>query len=154
MCGLSAKFKGFRLAGSPTVDTGRGGLLIPASILIADDDPNILRALSFLMQREGHDVRTATDGRETLAAVAEKLPDVLLLDLMMPHGNGYEVCQALRASPTYKDVRIVMLTARGGEADQSQGLSAGADAYVTKPFATGDVVDCVAAVLARRRTAP
>jgi DNA-binding response OmpR family regulator len=129
-------------------------LLIPASILIADDDPNILRALSFLMQREGHDVRTATDGREALAAVAEKLPDVLLLDLMMPHGNGYEVCQALRASPTYKDVRIVMLTARGGEADQSQGLSAGADAYVTKPFATGDVVDCVAAVLARRRTAP
>jgi DNA-binding response OmpR family regulator len=128
-------------------------LLIPSSILIADDDPNILRALSFLMQREGHDVRTATDGRETLAAVAEKLPDVLLLDLMMPHGNGYEVCQALRASPTYKDVRIVMLTARGGEADQSQGLSAGADAYVTKPFATGDVVDCVAAVLARRRTA-
>jgi DNA-binding response OmpR family regulator len=128
-------------------------LLIPASILIADDDPNILRALSFLMQREGHDVRTATDGRETLAAVAEKLPDVLLLDLMMPHGNGYEVCQALRSSPTYKDVRIVMLTARGGEADQSQGLSAGADAYVTKPFATGDVVDCVAAVLARRRTA-
>jgi DNA-binding response OmpR family regulator len=128
-------------------------LLIPASILIADDDPNILRALSFLMQREGHDVRTATDGREALAAVAEKLPDVLLLDLMMPHGNGYEVCQALRSSPTYKDVRIVMLTARGGEADQSQGLSAGADAYVTKPFATGDVVDCVAAVLARRRTA-
>jgi DNA-binding response OmpR family regulator len=128
-------------------------LLIPASILIADDDPNILRALSFLMQREGHDVRTAPDGRETLAAVAEKLPDVLLLDLMMPHGNGYEVCQALRSSPTYKDVRIVMLTARGGEADQSQGLSAGADAYVTKPFATGDVVDCVAAVLARRRTA-
>jgi DNA-binding response OmpR family regulator len=128
-------------------------LLIPASILIADDDPNILRALSFLMQREGHDVRTATDGRETLAAVAEKLPDVLLLDLMMPHGNGYEVCQALRGSPTYKNVRIVMLTARGGEADQSQGLSAGADAYVTKPFATGDVVDCVAAVLARRRTA-
>jgi DNA-binding response OmpR family regulator len=128
-------------------------LLIPSSILIADDDPNILRALSFLMQREGHDVRTATDGRETLAAVAEKLPDVLLLDLMMPHGNGYEVCQALRGSPTYKNVRIVMLTARGGEADQSQGLSAGADAYVTKPFATGDVVDCVAAVLARRRTA-
>jgi len=96
-------------------------------------------------------VRTATDGRETLAAVAEQPPDVLLLDLMMPHGNGYEVCQTLRASPAYDDVRIVMLTARGGEADQSKGLAAGADAYVTKPFAIREVVDCVSAVLARGR---
>lgn len=94
-------------------------------------------------------MRTATDGRETLAAVAELPPDVLLLDLMMPHGNGYEVCQALRASAAYNNVRIVMLTARGGEADQSKGLSAGADAYVTKPFAISDVVDCVTAVLAK-----
>jgi DNA-binding response OmpR family regulator len=103
------------------------------------------------MQREGHDVRTATDGRETLAAVAEQPPDVLLLDLMMPHGNGYEVCQALRASPTYDRIRIVMLTARGGETDRSKGIAAGADAYVTKPFAISDVVDCVTAVLARPR---
>lgn len=104
------------------------------------------------MQREGHDVRTATDGRQTLAAIAEMPPDVLLLDLMMPHGDGYEVCQALRASPAYKDIRIVMLTARGGEADQSKGRAAGADAYVTKPFAINDVVDCVSAVLARPRS--
>lgn len=130
---------------------GEGGLPISASILIADDDPNILRALSFLMLREGHQVRTATDGRETLAAVAQMPPDVLLLDLMMPHGNGYEVCQALRASPAYRDIRIVMLTARGGEADQSRGLAAGADAYVTKPFAISDVVNCVSAVLTRPR---
>jgi len=120
--------------------------------LIADDDPNILRALSFLMQREGHEVRTATDGQQALAAVAQRQPDVLLLDLMMPRGNGYEVCTTLRASPHYNGIRIIMLTARGGDADQHTGLALGADAYVTKPFAIGDVIDCVAAVLSRPRT--
>jgi DNA-binding response OmpR family regulator len=124
---------------------------IPASILIADDDPNILRALTFLMQREGHEVRTATDGQQALAAVADAVPDVLLLDLMMPRGNGYEVCRTLRASADYDGVRIVMLTARGGDADQHIGLELGADAYVTKPFAIAEVIDCVAAVLARPR---
>jgi DNA-binding response OmpR family regulator len=124
---------------------------IPASILIADDDPNILRALTFLMQREGHDVRTATDGRQALDAVAETPPDLLLLDVMMPRGNGYEVCRKLRASPDYDGVRIIMLTARGGAADQDEGLALGADAYVTKPFAIGDVIDCVSTVLARPR---
>ena len=103
------------------------------------------------MQREGHQVRTATDGQQALAAVADAPPDLLLLDLMMPRGNGYEVCRTLRASPHYNDVRIVMLTARGGDADQNAGLALGADAYVTKPFAIGDVVDCVAAVPARPR---
>ena len=126
-------------------------LAIPASVLIADDDPNILRALSFLMEREGLEVRTATDGQQALAAVALSPPDVLLLDLMMPRGNGYDVCKALRADPDYNDVRIIMLTARGGDADQHTGLALGADAYVTKPFAIGDVIDCVASVLATPR---
>ena len=104
------------------------------------------------MQREGHDVRTATDGQQALAAVAETPPDVLLLDLMMPRGNGYEVCKTLRASPDYDDVRIVMLTARGQDDDQRKGLALGADAYVTKPFAISDVIDCVAGVLAKPRS--
>ena len=124
---------------------------IPASILIADDDPNILRALTFLMEREGHEVRTAADGRQALEAVAETPPDLLLLDVMMPRGNGYEVCRRLRSSSDYDGVRIIMLTARGGDADQDEGLSLGADAYVTKPFAIGEVIDCVSAVLARPR---
>lgn len=101
------------------------------------------------MQREGHVVRTARDGSETLKAVAESTPDLLLLDVMMPHGNGYEVCRTLRAEPTLGDMRIIMLTARGQEADQRNGLGAGADAYVTKPFAIRDVIDCVSAVLSR-----
>ena len=105
------------------------------------------------MQREGHEVRTATDGQGVLAAVAQSPPDVLLLDLMMPRGNGYEVCRTLRASANYNGVRIIMLTARGGDADQHTGLALGADAYVTKPFAIGDVIDCVASVLARPRQA-
>ncbi len=128
-----------------------------ASILIADDDPNILLALSYLMRREGHDVRTATDGQQTLDAVAEAAPDLVLLDVMMPKANGYDVCRTLRASPAYDRVRIVMLTAKGREADQRAGLALGADAYISKPFAIGDVVDCVANVLAmqaRPATAP
>lgn len=122
-----------------------------ASVLIADDDPNILLALSYLMRREGHDVRTAKDGQETLDAVAEAAPDLVLLDLMMPKANGYDVCRTLRASRAYDAVRIVMLTAKGREADQLAGLALGADAYISKPFAIGEVVDCVASVLARDR---
>jgi DNA-binding response OmpR family regulator len=123
-----------------------------ASVLIADDDPNISRALSFLMQREGHQVRTVADGQQALAAIAEMAPDVVLLDLMMPRGNGYDVCRTLRANPSYDDIRIVMLTAKGGEADRLVGMDLGADAYITKPFATGEVVKCVAEVLARRQS--
>lgn len=121
-----------------------------ASVLIADDDASILRALRFLMQREGHDVRTAADGEQALAEIERKRPDVVLLDLMMPKGNGYEVCRTLRANRSYDDVRIVMLTAKGREADQRVGMDLGADAYITKPFAIAEVTACVKDVLARR----
>ena len=106
------------------------------------------------MQREGHDVRTATDGQELLEAVAAGPTDLLLLDVMMPRGNGYDLCRALRADPRYDAMRIVMLTARGQDADQRHGLDIGADAYVTKPFAISDVVDCVSRLLAAPRRAP
>jgi len=120
---------------------------MPASVLIADDDPNILRALSFLMQREGHVVRTATDGRQALDAVEQERPDLVLLDLMMPRANGYDVCRALRSNPGHAGVRIIMLTAKGRDADEQAGLALGADAYITKPFAISDVTECVARVL-------
>ena len=119
-----------------------------ASILIADDDPNIVRALAFLMQAEGHDVRTAADGDAALAAVAEAPPELVLLDVMMPKRNGYDVCRALRADPHYARLRIVMLTARGREADKRAGIELGVDAYLTKPFAISEVVGCVNDVLA------
>lgn len=120
---------------------------MPASVLIADDDPNILRALSFLMQREGHVVRTAIDGRQALDAVEQERPDLVLLDLMMPRANGYDVCRALRSNPGHAGVRIIMLTAKGRDADEQAGLALGADAYITKPFAISDVTECVARVL-------
>lgn len=122
---------------------------MPASVLIADDDPNILRALTFLMQREGHVVRTATDGRQALDAIEEQKPDLVLLDLMMPRANGYDVCHALRSSPEHEGVRIIMLTAKGRDREQQAGLALGADAYITKPFAISDVTECVARVLSR-----
>ena len=122
-----------------------------ASVLIADDDPNIVRALRFLMHRQGHDVRTATDGENALAAIEEMPPDLVLLDLMMPKGSGYEVCRTLRANRSYDNVSIIMLTAKGRADDQRVGMSLGADAYITKPFAIEDVVRCVTDVLARRQ---
>ena len=118
-----------------------------ASILIADDDPNILRALAFLMHAEGHDVRTVADGEAALAAVADEPPELLLLDVMMPKRNGYDVCRALREDPQYGRLRIVMLTAKGREADRQVGLELGVDAYLIKPFAIRDVVGCVNGVL-------
>ena len=103
------------------------------------------------MQREGHQVRTVMNGQQALDAIAEKQPDLVLLDVMMPHGNGYDVCRTLRGTRDYDGIRIIMLTARGQDADQRTGLSLGADAYVTKPFAIGDVVGCVTDVLSRPR---
>jgi len=135
-------------------DSPHGRIYMATSVLIADDDLSISRALSFLMQREGHDVRTVTDGEQALAAIEMQRPDLVLLDVMMPKGNGYEICRALRADPSYDGVRIVMLTAKGGEADQRVGMELGADAYISKPFAIGEVVSCVKDLLADcRRTA-
>jgi len=121
---------------------------LAASILIADDDPNIVRALAFLMRKEGHDVRAVADGEAALAEIDREPPQLVLLDVMMPKRNGYDVSRALRANPRFADLRIVMLTAKGREAEKRAGLELGVDAYLTKPFAIRDVVDCVTAMLA------
>jgi DNA-binding response OmpR family regulator len=121
-----------------------------ASVIIADDDPNIVLSLEFLMRRAGHEVRVAQDGEAVLAAVAEAVPDLVLLDVMMPKRNGYDVCDALRADPACRDLRIIMLTARGQAVERTKGLALGADAYVTKPFSTREVVDLVRQTLAAR----
>jgi DNA-binding response OmpR family regulator len=117
------------------------------SILVVDDEPNIVLSLEFLMKQEGYEVRTSTNGEEALHAVREKLPDLILLDVMMPKLNGYEVCQAIRQNPAWKATRIVMLTARGRDVEREKGLALGADDYITKPFATKDVVEKVKAIL-------
>ncbi|MBF0108463.1 MAG: response regulator [Magnetococcales bacterium] len=111
-----------------------------AEILIVDDAPNIVLSLEFLMKKEGFSVRSVADGEEALAAVAARKPDLILLDVMMPKRNGFEVCETIRANPLWNDVRIIMLTAKGREVEQEKGLALGADDYVTKPFATRELV--------------
>lgn len=109
-------------------------------ILIADDEPNIVISLEFLMKKEGFQVAVAGDGEEAMAKVASFGPDLLLLDVMMPKKSGFEVCEALRADPANSALKIVMLTAKGRETEVAKGLAIGADAYVTKPFSTKDLV--------------
>ncbi|HXA21925.1 MAG TPA: response regulator [Acetobacteraceae bacterium] len=121
-----------------------------ASVIIADDDPNIVLSLEFLMKRAGYVVRVAHDGDAVLAAVADSVPDVVLLDVMMPKRNGYDVCDALRADPACRGLRIIMLTARGQAVERTKGLALGADAYITKPFSTREVVELVRQTLAGR----
>jgi len=117
-------------------------------ILVVDDEPNIVLSLEFLMKQAGFQVCTASDGEAALAAVAAETPDLVLLDVMMPRKNGYEVCQAIRANPDCKGVRIIMLTAKGREVEREKGLALGADDYITKPFSTQEVVERVRELLA------
>ena len=118
-------------------------------ILIADDEPNILISLEYLMKREGFEVHLARDGQEALDALQAVRPRLVLLDVMMPHKSGFEVCQALRADEALKDTLVLMLTAKGRETDVAKGLALGADAYMTKPFATKDLVQKVRELLER-----
>jgi DNA-binding response OmpR family regulator len=117
-------------------------------ILIVDDEPNIVISLEFLMKKEGFVVAVAGDGDAALEQVAAFNPDLVLLDVMMPKKSGYEVCQAIKADPACAAVKVVMLTAKGRESEVAKGLALGADAYVTKPFATKDLVAKVRAMLA------
>jgi len=115
-------------------------------VLIADDEPNIVTSLEFLMKQRGYETRVARDGDEALAEVESFRPDLVLLDVMLPRRNGFEVCQKLRADG-WTDLRIVMLTAKGRDIEIEKGLALGADAYVTKPFSTGELVERVADLL-------
>ena len=112
-------------------------------ILIVDDEPNIVLSLEFLMQSQGHLVAIAGNGEEALRLAGEFEPDLVLLDAMMPAINGFEVCRRLRADPLRHRLKILMLTARGRESEIQRGLTAGADAYLTKPFATQELVRLV-----------
>ena len=116
-------------------------------ILIADDEPNILISLEYLMKREGYTVSVARDGEEAIAAVLHERPALVLLDVMMPKKSGFEVCQELRANDAVKDTLILMLTAKGRETDVAKGLGLGANAYMTKPFSTRELVQKVRQML-------
>jgi DNA-binding response OmpR family regulator len=120
---------------------------VPKKILIVDDEPNIVISLEYLMKKEGFDVAVATDGDAALALAASFRPDLVLLDVMMPKKSGFEVCELLRADPAYADLKVVMLTAKGRDSEIAKGTGLGADAYITKPFSTKDLVVRVKALL-------
>jgi len=124
---------------------------MPASILIADDEPNIVLSLEFILKQAGHRVRVAADGEAALAAVGVEPPDLLVLDAMMPKRDGFNVCGAIRANPAWSSVRILMLTAKGSDAERDKGLALGADDYLTKPFSNREVVERVRQLLAATR---
>lgn len=117
------------------------------TILIVDDEPNIVISIEYLMKRAGYEVVTAYDGQQALDYLADSHPALMLLDVMMPNKNGIEVCEEVRTNKRFDDMPIVMLTAKGSEAEMSKGLALGADAYITKPFSTHDLVERVKSLL-------
>jgi DNA-binding response OmpR family regulator len=112
-------------------------------VLIAEDEANIVASLEFLLRHAGYELRIARDGEEALRVVGEFLPDLVLLDVMMPLRNGFEVCQKIRGNARWKHIKIVMLTAKGRQSEISKGMALGADAYLLKPFSTADLLEQV-----------
>ena len=116
-------------------------------ILIADDEVNIVISLEFLMKREGFEVVLAADGEEAITKIRDERPDLVLLDVMMPRKTGFEVCQEVRSDPALQDLKILMLTAKGRDTEVAKGMALGADAYMTKPFSTHELVERVKSLL-------
>lgn len=118
------------------------------SVLIVDDEPNIVVSLEFLLEQAGYQVRIAHDGQQAWEAIERQPPDLVLLDVMLPRLSGFDVCQKIREHPDLQRVRVVMLTAKGREVEVSKGLALGADAYISKPFSTQDLLAQVRTLLA------
>jgi DNA-binding response OmpR family regulator len=116
-------------------------------VLVVDDEPNIVMSLRFLMEREGFEVEVAPTGEAALEALGQAPADLVLLDVMMPKLDGFEVCQRIRGNPVWAGTKIVMLTAKGREVERDKGLALGADEYVTKPFSTRELVARVKQIL-------
>ena len=120
------------------------------TILIVDDEPNIVESLEFLMKREGFDTIVAGDGEGALRAMESDKPNLVLLDVMMPGKDGYEVCRQIRATPEWQQAKIIMLSAKSRDTEIAKGLAVGADAYITKPFSSKELVQQVNRVLGVR----
>lgn len=109
-------------------------------ILIVDDEPNIVRSLSFVLNKEGYDVALAADGDQAMKMMRGSKPNILFLDVMMPKKNGYDLCHEVKSDPELKDIHVVILTAKGQENDRQKGLLQGADEFITKPFSPMEIV--------------
>ncbi|TMH10817.1 MAG: response regulator [Betaproteobacteria bacterium] len=110
------------------------------TVLIADDEENIVISLEYLLQRDGYEVQVARNGQEALDAIARHAPDLVLLDVMLPRVSGFDVCQKIRENPAWQGVRVIMLTAKGRDVEMNKGYALGADAYITKPFSTKELL--------------
>ena len=120
---------------------------MPYSVLVVEDEPHIIESLSFLMKRAGHKVRIARDGDAAIRTMEAEKPDLVILDITLPRRDGLDVCRTIRAEERWRDVRVIMLTARGRELDRRKGLETGADDYILKPFSTSEIVQRVEALL-------
>ncbi len=123
---------------------------MPKEILIVDDEPSVVVALQFLMQQQGYHVLVAETGEDALDLIYKYKPDLVILDIMLPGIDGYEVCEIIRLNPDYRKVKILFLTARRDEVEIAKGLALGADAYITKPFSNNKLVAAVNEVLESR----
>ena len=117
------------------------------SVLVVDDEPSIVISLEYLLSQAGYDVHTASDGQQALDAVRALRPRLVLLDVMMPVMNGFEVCRRIRDDPELRGTRILMLTAKGRDVEITEGMALGADAYITKPFATRELMAAIARLM-------
>ena len=115
--------------------------------LIVDDEEYIVTSLEYVMKSAGYKVVVAYDGEQAIEKTKETAPDLLILDVMMPKLDGFEVCEKIRANPLWKSIRIIMLTAKGRDSEREKGMSLGADAYMTKPFSTRDILKRVMELL-------
>jgi two-component system phosphate regulon response regulator PhoB len=122
-------------------------------ILVIEDEPALVEMLRYNLEKEGFDVATAQDGETGLTAVSETKPDLILLDWMLPHMSGLEICRQLRRGRETQTIPVIMLTARGEESDRVRALDVGADDYVTKPFSPGELTARIRAVLRRSHPA-
>ena len=120
-----------------------------ARILIAEDEPSIRDLIAFTVRFAGHEVTTVTNGEEALAAACESMPDLILLNVGMPKMNGYDACRALKMSSILKDIPVVFLSAKGQEAEIREGMEAGAEAYLLKPFAPDQLNERINSILAK-----
>jgi len=118
-------------------------------VVIADDEPNLVLPLEYMLKREGYEVTVARDGQEALEAIARVDPHLVLLDVMMPRKSGFDVCQMLRADEAHRNLRIMLLTAKGRDDDVAKGLALGADAYVVKPFSPRELLQKVRELMER-----
>ncbi|MEQ8228252.1 MAG: response regulator [Rhodospirillales bacterium] len=117
------------------------------SVLVVEDDDNIVLSLTFLLEKSGFETRVVGDGNSALSAMRETKPDVVLLDVMLPERDGFSVCEEIRGNNAWSDVHVIMLTAKGREADREKGMASGADDFITKPFSTRELVARVKAAV-------